>query len=292
MTANTSEDDGHNALLVKDAMERTVAGLPPSHDLVPAAVAQGRRRRLRTRLVITTGTICVTGVVVAACLTASVGGRSHTSVHPAASATPSPHGSHGPAPDPGPYRTPVPAESMPPGDKSVALLSAPDRKQREEFQQRAAVLLDRLLPDSIGFVHPVRDYAQLYQGEAADGRMFLLIFTVRSSGDRSGPRPCPKDFVSKGDTCEHVTLPGGTGVRATSLRLRVEPSDTMSTQIAFTYADSDAVLTVYPDVDAGASSPVTREQLEAAVGDPRFLDLVRDAAALPLDLSEAIGLNR
>ncbi|MFD8424453.1 hypothetical protein [Streptomyces sp. NPDC059466] len=291
MTANMPEENDHSALLVRDAMERTVADLPPSHDLVPAAVAQGQRRRLRARLVIATGSACVAGAVVAACLTVAGGGDSHTSVRPAASATPSPHHSHGLAPEPGPYRTPLPAESMDPGDLAIAQLSAADRKRREEFQQRAAVLLDRLLPDSIGFVHPVRNYAQLYNGESAGGRVFELIFTVRSSKNRPGPRPCFKDIARKGGTCEYVTLPGGSGVRATSLRLRVEPSDTMSTQIAFTYAHSEAVLTVYPDVDAGASSPVTGEELEAAVGDPRFLDLVRDAAALPLDLQEAIGAD-
>ncbi|WP_329529690.1 hypothetical protein [Streptomyces sp. NBC_01462] len=121
--------------------------------------------------------------------------------------------------------------------------------------------------------------------------MFELIFTVRSSNNRSGPRPCFKNMGSKSGTCEYVTLPGGSGVRATSLRLRVEPSDTISAQIAFTYAHSEAVLSVYPDVDAGASSPVTGEELEAAVGNPRFLDLVQDAAALPLDLREAIGAD-
>ncbi|MFD5521083.1 hypothetical protein [Streptomyces sp. NPDC127066] len=287
MTTNMPEEDGQSALLVRDAMERTVANLLPSYDLVPAAVTQGRRRRLRTRLVIAAGSACAVGAVMAASLTLSGEGDDRSSVRPATSAAPSPHES----PDPGLYRTPVPAQSMDSGDRALAQLPVSDRKRREEFQQQAAALLDRLLPDSVGFVRPVRNYAQLYYGEAADGRVFQLIFTVRSSGNRSGPRPCPKDIVSKGGICEHVTLPGGSGLRATSLRLPVDPPTIMSTQIAFTYAHSDAVLTIYPDVEARASSPVTSEQLQAAVGDSRFLDLVRDAGALPLDWREATGAD-
>lgn len=289
MTANMPEEDRRSALLVRDAMERTVAELPPLHDLVPAAVTQGRRRRLRARLVIAAGSACVAGAAVVASLTLSGEDDARTTVRPATSDTPSLHESPSPDREPEPYRTPVHIEPTSHAERAMANLTPAERKRQAEFQQQAAVLLDRLLPDTVGLVRPVYDDARLYQGKTEGGKVFPLIFTVRPSQGGSGPRPCSEAITKKGGSCEHATLPGGSGIKATSLRLFVESPEIMSTQVAFSYAHSDVVLTVYPDVDAPASSPVTGEELLAAVGDSRFLDLVRDAAELPLARKHAGG---
>ncbi|MET8956168.1 hypothetical protein ACWEO4_44825 [Streptomyces sp. NPDC004393] len=53
-----------------------------------------------------------------------------------------------------------------------------------------------------------------------------------------------------------------------------DSSETMSTDVHFRSGHSDVHLSVEPDVAAKASAPVTSEELLAAVGDPRFYDLV------------------
>ncbi|UIX33052.1 hypothetical protein [Streptomyces sp. GQFP] len=268
------EEDRPSALLVRDAMERTVAELP-FHDLVPGAVAQGRRRKARARLAIVAGIVCVVGAVVLGSVTLPVGGGGRTTVRPAASATPEPE------PEPTPYRTPVHIEPTSDEESSMADLPVAERERREEFQQRAAVLLDKLLPDAVGLIRPVDLEVRRYQGETEDGKVFPVIFSVRPSGEDSGPKSCPSDpGALKGGSCEQATLPGG--IKATAYRMISDLPETTATLVTFSYGDSDVSLTVNPDEDATTSAPVTMEKLVATVSDPRFLDLVRYADENPM----------
>ncbi|WP_316739235.1 hypothetical protein [Streptomyces sp. MK7] len=280
MTANMPEADRRNALLVRDAMERTVAELPSVHDLVPAAVTQGRRRRARVRLTIAAGVACVAGAVVFGSQTLAVGGGAGRTVRPASSRTPSPHES----PEsvrPEPYRTPVHIDPTSDDERSVADLPPAERKRRAQFQQHASVLLDKLLPDSVGLIRPVDLDVSRYQGQTEDGKVFTIVFSVRPSGDGPDSRPCPSAaLAAKGGSCEQATLPGG--IKATSLRVLTDSPETMRTDVRFRYGHSDIDLAVEPDLDARASAPVTNEQLLAAVGDSRFLDLVRYADEHPM----------
>jgi hypothetical protein len=65
-------------------------------------------------------------------------------------------------------------------------------------------------------------------------------------------------------------------------RLFVDSPETMATLAYFSHGHSDVELTVYPDEDTTVSAPVTSEELLAAVGDSRFLDLVRYADEHPM----------
>ncbi|MGW5126904.1 hypothetical protein ACWEQ7_23225 [Streptomyces sp. NPDC004069] len=280
MKDNITEEDHRSALLVRDAMERTVAELPSAHDLVPAAVAQGRRRRAHARLAIAAGIACVAGAVVFGSLTFSVGDDARTTVRPATSGTPSPHESPESV-QPEPYRTPVHIDPTSDDERSMANPPPGERKRRTQFQQHAAVLLDKLLPDSVGLIRPVDLDVSRYQGETEDGKVFTIVFSVRPSGDGPDSMPCPSAALAvKGGSCKQATLPGG--IKARSLRVFTDSSETMSTDVHFRYGHSDVRLSINPDVDAKASAPVTNEELLAAASDSRFLDLVRYADKHPM----------
>ncbi|MGW1722437.1 hypothetical protein ACWCQK_05790 [Streptomyces sp. NPDC002306] len=280
MEENITEEARHSALLVRDAMESAAAELPPLHDLVPAAVAQGRRRRARARLAIAAGIACAAGAVVFGSLTLSVGG-SPTTVRPATSGTPSPHESPEPDHTPEPYRTPVHIEPTSDDERSMANLPPTEQERRARFQQQAAVLLDKLLPDSVGLIRPVDLNVSEYQGQTEDGKVFTVIFSVRPTGDSPDPGPCPSAVLAdKGGSCQQAMLPGG--IKATSLRVPTPSPETMATSVRFRYGHSDIGLAVYPDGNAKASAPVTTDELLAAVGDSRFLDLVRYADTHPM----------
>ncbi|MFC3576934.1 hypothetical protein ACFOZ0_27385 [Streptomyces yaanensis] len=278
------EADRRDSLLVRDAMERTVEELPPLHDLVPAAVAQGRRRRARARLAIAAGVVCVAGAVVFGAMMLPGGGDGDTTVRPATSGTPSPHESPDPVrkQEPEPYRTPVHIEPTSDTERAMADLPQAERERRAEFQQKAAVLLDKLLPDTVGLIRPVDLDVRRYQGETEDGKVFTIIFSVRPSDARSGTRPCPDaPGALKGGSCERGTLPGG--IEATSYRVFSGTAETMATDVQFSYRDSVVGLTINQDEKAKASAPVTSEELLDAARDSRFLDLVRYADEHPME---------
>ncbi|MEU6364965.1 hypothetical protein ABZ876_04260 [Streptomyces sp. NPDC046931] len=269
MKDNITEDEHRSALLVKDAMDSAVAELPSLHDLVPAAVTQGRRRSARARLTTAAGIACVAGAVVFGSLTLSAGHDARTTVRPATSGTPSPHESV----QPQPYRTPVHIDPTSDDERAKANVPPAERKRRAQFQQDAAVLLDKLLPDSVGLIRPVDLDVSRYQGETADGKVFTIIFTVRPSGDGPGPKPCPSAAIAdKGGSCLQATLPGG--IKAEAVRMITDSPGTMSTTVRFRSGHNNVSLSVEPDAAAKASAPVTSGELLAAVGDPRFIDLV------------------
>ncbi|MFG2301708.1 hypothetical protein [Actinacidiphila glaucinigra] len=281
MGDNMPEDEHGSALLVRGAMEHAVAELPPVHDLVPAAVVQGRRRRARVRVAVAAAVACAVGSVALGSVALPGGDGGGRTVRPAASTTPSPRTSEEPAP----YRTPVHIEPTSDTEDAMAGLPAAERERQEDFQQRAAVLLDELLPDGVGLIRPVDLAVWRYQGETAGGK-FTIVLSVRPAGSvpkstRLGDT-CPEDPESlKGGSCEQGTLPDGTKLAA--YRLVEGSPDTMYTRVRFSYGHSDVELAVHPDEDAKASAPVTAGQLLAVVRDRRFLDLVRYADAHPME---------
>ncbi|MET8956167.1 hypothetical protein ACWEO4_44820 [Streptomyces sp. NPDC004393] len=187
MKDNITEEDGRSALLVRDAIDSAVADLASPHDLVPAAVTQGRRRKAHARLAIAAGIACVAGAVVFGSLALTAGDDARTTVRPATSGTPSPHESVRPEP----YRTPVHIDPTSDDERSMAHLPPTERKRRAQFQQDAAVLLDKLLPDSVGLIRPVDLDVSRYQGETTDGKVFTIIFSVRPAGDGPESKHCP-----------------------------------------------------------------------------------------------------
>ncbi|MEU8779114.1 hypothetical protein [Streptomyces sp. NPDC048606] len=277
MANNLYEDDHHHdALLVRDEMERALAQLPPVEDLVGPAVAQGRRRRARARLALVAGVACLAGAVAlgtAALPTAHPGG---TKDGPATAASPEPRSAE---PTPGSYRTPV--HTDPTGRPAASTPPPAERQRREEYQQRAAVLLDDLLPDEVGLLRPSADDVRRYQGEAKGGARFPVFLSVRPADGASNPRTCPGPSPdARGVTCAQAPLPGG--ITATSLRYPSDGPGTTATTVSFAYGASEVSLTVTPDTSAAVSAPVSGEQLLRAVADPRFLDLVRYAVDHPV----------
>ena len=112
--------------------------------------------------------------------------------------------------------------------------------------------------------------------------MFRIIFSVRPSGDDSGPKPCSDEpGAPPGEDCAQATLPGG--IDALAFRMLADSPETKATMVYFSYGASDVSLTVNPSEDATASAPVTSKELLAAVGDSRFLDLVRYADENPME---------
>ncbi|MDX2647980.1 hypothetical protein PV341_31300 [Streptomyces sp. PA03-1a] len=282
MGDNMPEDEHGSALLVRDAMEHAVAQLPPAHDLVPAAVVQGRRRRARVRVAVAAGVACAVGAVVFGSAALPGGDGGGRTVRPAASTTPAPRTSEEPAP----YRTPVHLEPTSDTEESMADLPPAERERQEGFQQQAAVLLDELLPDAVGLIRPVDLAVWHYQGETAGGKVFTVSLSVRPSGGAPGTTrhgaTCPEDPDSlRGGSCAQGTLPGG--VKVAAYRLLDGSPDTMYTRVRFVYGHSDVELAVYPDQDTKTSAPVTAGQLLAVVRDRRFLDLVRYADAHPVE---------
>ncbi|WP_431958841.1 hypothetical protein [Actinacidiphila sp. bgisy160] len=274
-------EDG-SALLVREVMEHAVAELPPVHDLVPAAVVQGRRRRARARMAVAAAVACAFGAVVFGSVSLPGGDGGGRTVRPAANTTPSPRTSEEPAP----YRTPVHIEPTSDTEESMADLPPAERERQEAFQQQAAVLLDELLPDAVGLVRPVDLAVWRYQGETPKGEVFTVALSVRPAGSAPGTTrhgaTCPGEPGSlKGGSCEQGTLPGG--IKAAAYRLVDGSPDTMYTRVRFAYGHSDVELAVYPDQDAKVSAPVTAGQLLAVARDRRFLDLVRVADADPME---------
>ncbi|KOU71145.1 hypothetical protein ADK61_31950 [Streptomyces sp. XY66] len=271
MGINTSEDDRRNALMLRDAMEHAVEDLPAVSDLVPTAIVQGRRARARARAGIAAAVVCVAGAVVFGAL-ALQGSGGATKGRPAATATSSS------SPTPAPYRRPVRVEPSKGGTPSAP--SPADKTRVEAYQQRAAVLLDELLPDSVGLIRPVEGQVTRYQGETKDGKIFPVLLSVHPSDPETSPISClaaPNPRVAE---CREATLSGG--IKATSFHTPSDYPGTTAAVVSFSYKTSVVSLTIVPADGGKASAPVSSQELLAAVGDSRFLDFVRDAHDNPV----------
>ncbi|MER5932918.1 hypothetical protein [Streptomyces sp. NPDC002054] len=276
-------EDRQNALLVRDAMERTVAELQSVHDLVPTAIAQGRRRRMRARLAIAGVVAAAAGAVVFGSVALPAAGGGETTIHPAATGTPAPGKSLAPVPvpEPKPYRTPVHIAPTSSDEPSMSDLPSAERERREQHQQRAALLMEELLPDAVGLIRPVDLNVTHYQGETKDGKVYPVIFSVRPPNGSSRLTSCPEDArIVKAGSCARATLPGG--IQAIAFSFTTDSPETTATTVQFSYGKSEVSLTINPDPKGKASAPVTSNQLLAAAADSRFLDLVRYADQNPM----------
>ncbi|RSS54842.1 hypothetical protein [Streptomyces sp. WAC01280] len=251
--------DTDDTTLLRDALDRTTDGLPPLPDLAPLAVREGRRRRARARIAVAATAF---GVVTAGALglTLLAGTTGPGVSTPAA----------------GSARTsypPVVVEETPgvtPPDNPEGLSEA-ERERRAQHQQKMAALLDELLPPKITDIRPVKDRTGEYR-ITAGGETFRMIASVRPANKKS-LQHCenkPKDAP----TCEEET------------RLRSGPiSDWPTWRVTnqYWYRKSVVALTVY----AGkAKAPVTLRDLFDIAEDPRFLELVKDADAHPVEAKE------
>ncbi|MEV0489136.1 hypothetical protein [Streptomyces atratus] len=281
---------------IREAMTEAAEGAPPLPDLVPVALAEGRRRRTRVRAAIGAGVAGVVALgVFGATLpswgtgngTAQVGapapGRSD------ASASPTPTGPASDVVKPTsvpsePPRTPVHVEPTP-GESSMADLPAAERRRLEQFQQDAAALFDTMLPAAFGTVRPVDLAVSRYQG-ASKGSVFPVVFSVRPTGDSSGSpegAPC-QDIPEKKYRCEEAQLPDGIVARAvTAAGNSKDGKDIVGVSVRFEFGHSTVLLSADGDDSSMVSAPVTADQLLHIARDPRFLNLVRYADAYPME---------
>ncbi|WP_030196389.1 hypothetical protein [Streptomyces sp. NRRL S-87] len=273
------EDDRGDATLVREEMERLIAELPPVEDVVPAAVAQGRRRRTRARVAVAAGvaTAAVLGVVA---LPLGQGGA--TTVRPAASTEP-PRPSLAPRWDPssvpvrptgggGPSASPWPStdEEI---RREVSRLP-PQQQRREEFRLWSTAALNELMPRLLGPIRPVDADKGRYQAEAPDGNVFPVVLSVRPSGGAPDvPRPCPVPPRVTAAACERIV--SDTGIEMTSWRINSGGPNLVGFRASFTYEKASVSLTVLPDTKARVSAPVNHERLLRTASDPLFLHLVR-----------------
>lgn len=283
-------DPGAEDLLIRVAMERTADGAPSPPDLVPAALAQGRRRRARARAVVGAG---VTGVValgvfgVALPMWGPGGGTQQARTGSVASqstiATPAPSPTAAPRPVPKPVHIEPTA-----GETSMADLPAAERLRQEEFQQHVAVLLEELLREQFDAVRPVDLAVSRFQGEVG-GSTFPVVFSVRPQGDPEylGANPVCRDNPLRGFRCRTAMLPGGIKVHTITAEGNGNGAQTLTgVYLKFTYGTSTVRLTVDGDDASMVSAPVTADQLLGAAGDSRFLELVQYADEHPMEDKE------
>ncbi|MFD4372620.1 hypothetical protein [Streptomyces sp. NPDC058486] len=261
---------------LRGALTEAVDALPPLPDLVPAAVRVGRRRRARARAAKAGGAF---GLVTAVALGLAVvnpwhGGREVNL--PAVPVSPSVTGT-------GPGREPVHVEPRPGETFPHARLPEAARARLDVFQQRAAVVLDDLLPAAVGAIRPydndVRDYRGEGEpgGDARAGAPYTVRFSVRPS---TGPAETCPALPKKGVTCRTERLADGTPAQVTRA-----PSNTRGARevtLTYRHGRSDVQLSVTPDAGAAGSAPVSPADLVRLADDNRFRDLVREADARPI----------
>ncbi|WP_318212381.1 MULTISPECIES: hypothetical protein [unclassified Streptomyces] len=251
--------DTDDTVLLRDAMDRTTDGLPPLPDLAPLAVREGRRRRARARIAVATTAF---GVVTAGALGLTL--LPGTNV-PGVS-TPADGGSNASYP---PVVVPD-APGLPPRD-DPAKLSEAERERRARHQQRVAALLDETLPAKITGISPVQDRPAEYR-ITADGETFRMVVSVRP--DANGfPRYC-ENLPEDRPACEEDTQLRTGGISDM-------PTIKVTTQ--YWYRRSWVHIAVY----AGkVEVPVRANHLFAVARDPRFLELVKEADARPMEAKE------
>jgi hypothetical protein len=267
-------------LLVRDAMDRASADLPPLPDLTGPALAEGRRRKSRTRLAIASGVLTVVAIGTAGALALPGGGHSAAAPPAATSSASPPAASASPSSPPtasaSPSFPPVHIEPTP-GEESMADLPAAERTRQEDFQRRAVGVLQELLPEGIGAVQRTDLNVSRYQVTKGE-KEFVLIFSVRPRDPGRSQKPC-LDAV-KGMVCKDATLPGG--IEAQAVTMPMDSGEVTATSVNFRYGGSDVSLWLNPHDASNTSAPVTNDQLLAVAAAPAFLDLVRIADEQPM----------
>ncbi|MGW8486553.1 hypothetical protein [Streptomyces sp. NPDC055886] len=288
--------------LFRDALHRIAGPLSLQPDLVPDAVREGHRRRARTRAFAVAGAfVAVTAVTLGLSVLGpwlSAGPDTEPAAPagpslslPAATSSPFPQRTE-PRPDmPSPTSTPVPTESapvppVPPGPPAPALSAPPglgpqEARRLAEFRQRAAEVLDALLPASIGTVVPAGDDPGSYRARR-DGVVHTVRLSVRP--DQGSAAPACRDIPRKGLTCESVTLDDGTPAQAYR-----QLTAGRGTEVSLQHRSggSTVALSVSPAPSGAGGTPVTAGDLVRVAQDPRFRELIAYADADPVAWSGA-----
>ncbi|NED13376.1 hypothetical protein [Streptomyces sp. SID9124] len=274
--------------LIRTAMERATGGAPPPPDLVPGALAQGRRRRARARAAIGATATAIVGLGVFGAALPVWGGDGEPVRGWSAASRTSPVPTLPDTSDPW-LRFPVHIEPSP-GESSMADLPEDELSRQRVFQNEAAGVLEGLLPKAFAPIRPVDLDVSLYQG-GPDGPDFPITFSVRpqaAPGAASADPPCTS-VPEKHLRCREATLPNGITVRSvTASGDEKEGRSVTGTTLTFERRHSSVRLSVGGDDAAMVSAPVTTDQLLAVVQDPAFLELVDYADAHPMEPKEHV----
>ncbi|GGY25398.1 hypothetical protein GCM10010363_02070 [Streptomyces omiyaensis] len=257
---------------LRQALEHAAAELPPLPDLAPLAVREGRRRRARARFAVATTAF---GAVTAGALGIALPPGSDPAPATPAAVPSSP----APSASPGASYPPVVVEATPgvtPPDNPDGLSPA-ERERRAAHQQRVAALLDELLPEKVTGIRPVKDEVAVYR-ITAGGASFRMAVSVRPTDEPLAP--CP-DLPEERGVCETVAFDGDR--EAQLMAMPVNGPDTTGSYLRFSYGKSRVLLSVDPEA---VSAPVTPRELLDVAADPRFLDLVEDTDARPVETKE------
>ncbi|MFH8625408.1 hypothetical protein ACH4A8_26580 [Streptomyces vietnamensis] len=142
-----------------------------------------------------------------------------------------------------------------------------ERARVAEHRRKATALLDELLPPKVTAVRPVRDEVDGYW-ITVDGETYPLVFSVRRSPVLQNCEGCAEDA-----------------------RLRTGPIREWPdmTSVQYRYRTSRVELSVYAERSGKAgttAAPLKARDFFAVAADPRFLDLVEDADARPVEEPE------
>lgn len=256
---------GHDTLLVREAMERVTDDLTAPVDLVGRAVVAGRRRRLRARATLGATAACAAGLTVAGLGAVAGGGGAGSTVTVGTAVTPQRTFA---------YVTPASA----PASRPTGGARTGEPPDVAAYRQRAAAVLQDLLPPAVGDIRLVAGDVSAYQGTAG-GATYAIRFSVLPAPHASVARSCGPS-AAKGGTCRIVRLPGGVPAA-----VRVAPMNdghVTGTSVSFHLGGSDVTVSVSPDDAEGASAPVTAQDMQEFVENTRVLDLLHEADIHPV----------
>ncbi|MGW6539694.1 hypothetical protein ACWGBV_05595 [Streptomyces sp. NPDC055051] len=137
-------------------------------------------------------------------------------------------------------------------------LSEEERAFREEYRRKMAELLDERLPAEVTGVRPEGDRVSEYRFEAG-GETFRMVVSVRRAADTSAWQGAPE--------------------------LRLGPISELGgrVHVGYTYHRSEVTLLVY---DGRTGKPLSPGDLFRVADDPRFLELVKEADAHPMEAGD------
>ncbi|MYS11618.1 hypothetical protein GTW71_35500 [Streptomyces sp. SID6041] len=141
-----------------------------------------------------------------------------------------------------------------------------EAERRADYQRRMAALLDELLPAKVTSVRPVKAEADQYR-ITVDGRTFPMVASVRPIAEGWGS--CARRLKSA--ACAGKELQSG-GM-----------SELCGASVQYWLGRSDIILRVRSGTSSG---PLAVEDLLAVGQDPRFVKLVKEADARPVQPRE------
>lgn len=265
-------------------LDRATIELPPLPDLVPGAVRQGRRRRLRARALI--GVVGVASVAAIAAPTlllapwaGSDTGREGSSqpgelpLHPANWPTDQPLA----APT-----TAYPTMHVTPTKKGkTRQFTRSEVELRYAFKQKLADVITKLLPPDVGRIVIPDNSVNAYRLVSGDEsyqitvRVDLPAVPAEARPGGAWSMPCAeRESQTPALPCVDGRLPDGTLISVGNIAPDAGSTSPAIPIANFGYHGAEVFFGMLSDVRTHAAPPVTSEQVARLVSDPTFLEAV------------------